>query len=53
MAVDEVKRGEIEKLRYWPFDQKYRRVFEFVSQQESYISNMVQDINATFNVNLP
>lgn len=27
-------------------------MFEFVTKHEAYISNMVQDINATFNVKL-
>ena len=50
LAVDEIKNGEIEKLRYWPFEQKYRKMFEFVTKHESYMSTMIQDVNATFQV---
>ena len=50
LAMDEIRSGNIEKLRYWPFDLKYRKIFEFITKHESYVSNMVQDVNATFNV---
>jgi hypothetical protein len=50
LAVDEIKSGDIEKLRYWPFEPKYRKMFEFVTKHESYVSSMIQDVNATFHV---
>ena len=50
MAIDEIKNGEISKLRYWPFEQKYRKIFEFITKHEHYVSNMIQDVNATFHV---
>lgn len=50
LAIDEIKTGEIEKLRYWPFEQRFRKVYEFVNKHDSYVNNMIQDVNATFHV---
>lgn len=51
--MDEIKRGEVEKLRYWPFEAQFRPIYEFVNKQDSYVTNMIQDINATFHVSTP
>ena len=48
--MDEIKKGRIDKLRYWPFEDKYRKIYEFVTKHESYVNNMIQDVNATFHV---
>lgn len=52
LAIDEIKRGEVEKLRYWPFEPEFRPIYEFVNKQDSYVTNMIQDVNATFHVHL-
>jgi hypothetical protein len=50
LAIDEVKSADIDKLRYWPFEQRFRPLYEFVSRHDSYVNNMIQDVNATFHV---
>ena len=48
LAIDEIKRGDISKLRYWPFPPEFRKIYEFVNEHDNYISKMTQDVNATF-----
>ena len=50
LAIDEVRKASINELRYWPFDQKYRSMFDFIRQHDSYLENLLQDIKSTFEV---
>lgn len=48
LALDEIRNASFDKLRFWAFDKRFKPIHEFVRTHENYVSNLVQDINATF-----
>ena len=48
LAIDEIKAGSINQLRYWPFEAKYGKVYEFIKKHETYIDGLIRDIKSTF-----